>query len=307
MRNKHRFAAAILLVAASTPLLAQPGQSGMAFLKLGVTGRGIAMGDAMGAMVTGSAATYYNPAGLVFPAGEPPMSQLLFMHREWIQDTRTEFLGSSVSLGDDNAFGVAINSTTVSDIELRTRPGPPDGTFSARQFSFGLSYAHRLSGELRLGATAKFLYQKILTDEETGFAADVGAQWSTPLQNLSLGAAFSNLGSMNGLLGERTVLPAMLRLGPAYTIDMPADRLHAALAADLLHIFPEKRDYLNTGAELSFNGLFAARAGYQFGSAGRGLSLGVGIQYGVVILDYAFAKMSADLGDTHTISLGLNL
>ncbi|HXX65503.1 MAG TPA: PorV/PorQ family protein [Bacteroidota bacterium] len=307
MRYVIRFVVGISLVAACPSLRAQPGQSGMAFLKLGVTGRGIAMGDAMGADVTGSAATYYNPAGLLGPAGEPSSSQLVFMHREWIQDTRTEFLGSSIPLGEENAFGLALNSTTVSDIELRTRPGPADGTFSARQLSFGLSFSHRLGDDLRLGATGKFLYQKILTDEESGFAADLGAQWRTPLQNLTIGAAFSNLGSMSGILGEKTVLPSLMRLGPAYSIDLPSDQLHATVAADFLRIFPETRNYLDTGAEIVFNHLVAARAGYEFGSEGRGLSLGVGIQYGVILLDYAFSKLSADLGDTHTISLALNI
>ena len=51
----------------------------------------------------------------------------------------------------------------------------------------------------------------------------------------------------------------------------------------------------------------AARGGYQFGSDGRGLTLGVGISYGILVLDYAFAKISSDLGDAHTISLALNL
>jgi hypothetical protein len=37
------------------------------------------------------------------------------------------------------------------------------------------------------------------------------------------------------------------------------------------------------------------------------MTLGVGISYGMLVLDYAFAKISADLGDAHTISLALNL
>jgi hypothetical protein len=307
MRNITKALAGLLLIGGVPHLFAQPGQSGMAFLKLGVSGRGTAMADAGSALVTGAAATYYNPAGLIPGEATPAASQLMFMHREWIQDTRMEFLGTSIALGDDNALGASINSTTVSDIEIRTRPGPADGTFTSREFSVGLSFAHRFTPDLRIGVTGKFLYQKIFVDEGSGYAADLGAIWKSPVDSLTIGAALCNLGSMGALRSERTTLPSLLRVGPAYTLSVDQEQIEATFAADFVRIFPEKRNYLNTGAELRFNSLVAARGGYQFGSEGRGLTLGVGISYGVLVLDYAFAKISSDLGDAHTISLALNL
>ena len=297
---------ATLLFVVVTRTVAQPGSSGMAFLKLGVSGRGTAMADAGSAASSGAAATYYNPAGLVNTDGLVPSAQLMFMHREWIQDTRMEFLGSSVPLGLNDAFGVSINSTTVSDIEVRTRPGPPDGTFTSREVSAGLSYAHRFTGDLRAGITAKFLYQKIFVDEGSGFAADLGAIWNTPLDSLSIGAALSNLGSMGVLHSERTVLPSLLRIGPAYALNLNTDQLGATVALDFVRIFPEKRTYVNAGGELTLTRTVAVRGGYQFGSDGRGLTLGAGIAYGIVALDYAYARIASDLGDAHTISLSLN-
>ena len=41
----------------------------MAFLKLGVSSQGVAMGDAMSASAAGAAATYYNPAGMLVTGG----------------------------------------------------------------------------------------------------------------------------------------------------------------------------------------------------------------------------------------------
>ena len=307
MRNIARTITGLLLIGGVHQSFAQPGQSGMAFLKLGVSGRWTGMADAGSAIVSGAAATYYNPAGLVSVETPPSSSQLMFMHREWIQDTRMEYLGASISLGDDNALGAAINSTTVSDIEIRTRPGPADGTFTSREFSVGLSYAHRFSPDLRIGVTGKFLYQKIFVDEGSGYAADLGAIWRSPVDSLTIGAALCNLGSMGALRSEKTTLPSMLRVGPAYTFRVAQDQIVAAFAADYVRIFPEQRNYLNTGAELRFNSFVAARGGYQFGSEGRGLTLGVGVSYGALVLDYAFAKISSDLGDAHTISLAINL
>ena len=307
MRTLTKALAGLLLLICVSRLQGQPGQSGMAFLKLGVSGRGTAMADAGSAGVSGAAATYYNPAGLLPGGMSSAGSQIMFMHREWIQDTRMEFLGASVALGDDNAFGAAVNSTTVSDIEVRSRPGPADGTFSSRQFSLGMSFAHRFSPDLRVGVTGKFLYQKIFVDEGTGYAADLGAVWQSPFDSLSVGAALCNIGSMGALRTEKTTLPSLLRIGPAYTFCVSPERLETTVATDFVRILPEHRNYLNAGAEVKFNAIVAARGGYQFGSEGRGLALGVGIAYGQFALDYAYARISSDLGDAHTISLALNL
>ena len=286
---------------------AQAGSSGLAFLKLGVSGRGISMGDAMGAAVTGAAATYYNPAGILIPAEPGSTAQLLLMHKEWIQDTQTEFLGASVLLGQDNALGFSVNSTTTSDIEIRTRPGPPDGTFSARNYSVGLSFAHLATEDLRLGITGKFLYQKILIDQTSGFGIDIGGHYRTPVEHLSVGAVIANIGKMGALVTQQIKLPTSLRLGAAYNLGVVDTATVLTVAGDFVHILPDNRAYLDLGAECFFNRIIAARAGYQFGSEGRGFSAGVGIQYGIVSFDYAYAPLSFDLGNTHTFSLALNL
>ena len=107
-----------------TPARAQAGQAGLSFLKLGVSARGIAMADAMSATTEGPASLFYNPAGLV--RGDTTSAvELLFTHREWIEDTRVEFLAGKVPISDNQAVGLALTSTTVPDIELRTRPGDP--------------------------------------------------------------------------------------------------------------------------------------------------------------------------------------
>ena len=296
--------AALLLLNAAA--FGQAGKAGLAFLKLGVSGRGISMGDAMSASVSGGAATYYNPAGLLSEAAPGSTAQILLMHKEWIQDTQTDFLGTSVNLGESNAFGISVNSTTTSDIEIRTQPGPAEGTFTARNYAIGLSLAHRLSDDLLLGLTGKFLYQKILVDETHGYGVDIGALYRTPVENLSIGAVVANLGKMGALRTEDIVLPATLRLGGAYVASFADSSEVVTLAGDLDHVFPEGHAYPSAGAECVFNKIVAARAGYQFGSEGRGFSAGVGIQYGIIVFDYAYAPLTHDLGDTHTFSLALN-
>ncbi len=280
------------------------GSSGLTFLKLGVSGRSVAMGDAMAASVNGAAASHYNPAGLL-PREGAENAELLFMHKEWIQDTRTEFLGARVSISDPVALGFSVNTTTIADIELRTRPGPAEGTFTSRYLAVGVSGAYRVSESVSAGITTRLLYEKILVDDASGIGIDLGLQYATPLEGLSVGMVLANIGTMGDLRNESSRLPALLRGGGAFTL--PVTSLHGELllAADGLYIFPESRALLNAGAELSVEGIFMARAGYQAGSEGRGLSLGGGIRHGIFSLDYAFSRLNGDLGNGHTISLGI--
>ena len=304
------FALALLslgILALAPESRAQAGSSGLAFLKLGVAGRGVAMADAMAASTSGVSSLYYNPAGLLEQSAAGPSTRFMFTHKEWIQDTRLEFLGGTARLGENGGLGAYITSTSISDIEIRTVPGQPEGTFSASNMAIGLSYAHRLTETIRAGITVKYLYEKMLVDNASGFAVDLGVQTDTPLENLVIGAAVQNLGGMSPLREQSTALPAMARLGGAYSMEL-SEGLYSFLgAADGVYNFPENRASLNLGAEALFHHIAAVRVGYTFGSEARGISAGVGIMYGIFGLDYAYSPLSSDLGNAHTISIAVNL
>jgi hypothetical protein len=296
------FCCSILLVPSLAQ--AQAGKAGMSFLKLGVSGRGVAMGDAMSATVRGAAATYYNPAGL-FRSNSA--SEILFMHKEWIQDSRTEFLGAAVRLDDETALGFSVNTTTVTDIEVRTRPGPAEGTFSARNLSLGVSYARAFAPGLRAAVTAKFLYEKLFVDDATGVGFDAGVQMDDVIPSLSLGASVANIGGMSALRDEASTLPALGRAGAAYSFELREVTSKVCVAADIMHVFPEANTYINAGGEISYQGFATLRTGYQFGETGRGPTLGLGIRYGIAGFDYAFSRLANELGSGHTFSLSILL
>ena len=293
-----------LLLGAPGTTFGQAGSSGMAFLKLSPSASGAAMGDAAAGWVSGADAVFYNPAG-VFPADGK--AQLMIAHREWIQETRMEHLAASLPVGEATAVGFSISALAISDIEIRTRPGPAEGTFTARNISVAATYAQEFWKNLRFGATAKYLYEKILVDEAAGLAFDLGAQWDLGTPDISLGAALANLGSMGTLREERTSLPAYLRLGSASSFDFSDLHSAARIAADLQYIFPVSRAYLNIGGEFTYDETLSLRSGYQLGSGARGYTGGIGIRYGVLQIDYAYAPLTYDLGDAHTIGLLLRL
>jgi hypothetical protein len=195
----------------------------------------------------------------------------------------------------------------VSDIEIRTRPGPADGTFDSRGYAIGLSYSQRFSDAFTAGITGKFLYEKILIDDASGFAFDLGAQYHSPLPNLAFGAVIANIGSMSALRSESTTLPTLLRVGAGYDGLLESISSSFLLAADLTVNFPASQTLASFGGELEFHEAVAVRSGYVVGSEGRGFSAGVGVRHGILGFDYAYAPLSSELGTTHTFSLFVNL
>jgi hypothetical protein len=124
----------ILLLLTSTLLAQSAGNTGLSFLKFGFGARNIAMGDAGASASNDLSALYYNPSRLTLFE----MNEAMFMHSSWIQDVTSENFGIKW-----NMFGlpwaVGLNYTSVSDIEIRTRPGEPDTKFNANYFYGSLS------------------------------------------------------------------------------------------------------------------------------------------------------------------------
>lgn len=286
---------AFLLIPGS--LLGQVGSTGLSFLKLGVGGRALGMGEAYAAAAADPTAVYYNPAALI----RIPDPQVLLMHKEWIQDTKIEFLGAATSL-DNFSFGVGVNSTSIENIEARSLPGPPIGTFTARNAALGISAAYRLDSSLSVGATCKMLYEKILADAASGVAVDLGALYTTPW-NLRLALVLDNLGSMNELDQEASRLPTIFRVGGAYQIPIEDIGGGLILSSDIVSLSDENKTHLHLGAEVNYKQVFMIRTGYQTDYDSRDFSGGIGIHYGLVRLDYAFVPFKIDLGTAHTFSL----
>jgi len=287
----------LVLVLAAHGAVAQTGSTGLSFLKVGVGARALGMGEAYSAIAADPSAMYYNPAGLSLASN----SQLMLMHKEWIEGTKTEYIAANSSFGNVT-LGISANATSVNDIELRTIPGPPLSTFDARNSALGLSAAYAVDTSLSIGATVKYLYEKILIYDAAGLAFDLGALYRTAW-NLNIAIAMNNLGSMDALENESSKLPSLVRFGAAYTTEFPDFDGSLSLASDVVSFSAESKTHLHVGAELKYGKVLALRGGYQTGYDAKNFSGGVGLAYGMLRFDYAFVPFRYDLGTTHTFSL----
>ena len=129
------FVALIIVLMLPALVAAEDGSAGLAFLKLGVGARPIALGDAYTAVGGDVSSIYWNPAGMMAVEG----TDVGLMHAEWFQDIRYEFAGGVRSFGD-HAFGVSLVGLYMDDLERRDGPtSDPIGHFGV--FDFALTGA----------------------------------------------------------------------------------------------------------------------------------------------------------------------
>lgn len=297
MKSIYIFLMLIFLIQSVYP---QPGTTGLSFLKTGISPRAIAMGDVYPIEKADPAVVYYNPSFLSLTN----QTQIVFVHREWIKDTRTEFLGFSTML-DNFRFAFGVNSTSITDIPKRTTPGPSEGTFTSRNAALSFTTAY-LFNNLSFGISGKYLYEKILIDEASGYAFDLGLLYKD-LYGFNLGFSISNLGSMNRLRNESSTLPVISRVSVGRIIDVESFDVFIIPAADFVTITNEKKSHLHLGVEMTYKNTVSIRTGIRTGYEASFFTAGVGARYSIVAFDYAFAPFKYELGPTHSFSISIIL
>lgn len=282
---------------------AEAGSAGLAFLKVGVGARAVGMGEAFTAAADDAFALYWNPAGIADIDGV----DLGLMHAEWFQDVRLEYIGAVWGRTSD-AFGLSFSFNTTGEIERRDRPSAePLGTFDAHDLAWGFSYARRLGERWRAGGSFKALYEKIHLDDGWGWAVDAGVLYDTPIEGLTAGGGLRNLGPEMTLRDESFKLPMVVSLGLGYRPDrLQLESGGLLLGADLSKPVDNSLR-IHLGGEWHFQDMVALRSGYGIGYDERGLAAGLGLRQGRWTVDYAWVPYSSDLGDTHRISLGVDL
>lgn len=289
---------AVLSLCPGAAFAANPGETGLAFLKIGVGARAAAMGEAYVAVAQDATALYWNPAGIANTLGY----EFHASHNEWISDVRYEYVAGVRGM-KGHALGAHIGLLHMGELEGRDEFGAFTGHFRSYDLSAGLSYGRRMSRSIEVGVTAKVLYEKIQDYGATGFAFDGGVRYRTALKGLTLAATASNLGGQMKFIDESFLLPINARLGAVY-------RTRAILqgflvAADLK--FPNDTDARgHLGAELQLHEMFALRGGLKLGYDEEAGSVGFGVTYQTFGIDYAYSPFSdsSELGDVHRVSLG---
>ena len=304
------------------------------FLEIPVGAAAVGMGGAYVSVAHDASELYWN-VGAIAEIGK---FDLHLANMQWIGDTRFNYVGLVLPLGDFGTIGFSFTSLSMDDMVVRTVE-KPEGTgefFSAGDISLGISYARNLTDRFSLGITMKYIQETIWHMTAQGFAIDVGTLFRTDiLGGMVIGASISNFGTTMQLEGRDTRffirvdenkqgsndriptnieldswdLPLIFRLGLS-TNAIQNDTYRFTITVDAIH---PNNDYesLNIGGQFTFMEFFILRGGYNslFLTDGEGgLSLGVGVNSTMLFsetlvqFDYAFRDFGR-LQNVHMFSL----
>jgi hypothetical protein len=316
--------------------VSKTGTTAATFLEISVGAPAIGVGGAFVSLANDATALYWNPAGIATVPGP----DAIVSHTDWIADTKFDFGGIVLPVGNFGTLGFSLTSLTMADMPVTTVE-MPDGTgeyFSASDLAAGLSYARPLSDRFSVGFTAKFIQESIWHETADAFAVDVGTLFRTDLfGGMIIGASLSNFGTPMTLSGSDTRqfvqidptkpgtnsqipadiemnswdLPLRFQIGVSTNV-VENDTYRWTVAVDAIHP-NDNYESIDVGTEFALRDFIFIRGGYQslfLSQSEGGLSLGVGVTSGLVSsnstvkFDYAYRDYGR-LEGVHSFSLAL--
>jgi hypothetical protein len=286
-----------ITVLSITLLHSQGTSTGAGSLQLPFLADGAALAESHAAGRVGIGSMNVNPA-LLWGSSS---AEVRFTHSQWMADVRSQVLAAIIP-SSDVVVGIALTNTSIPDVQIRETPGAAIGSFAAHAFSARLTGALAISEELALGVTGKYLFEKIYVDQSTGFALDAGITYHSADLPVDVGAALTNIGSMNAFRSEDVQIPMALKIGIAREIDLLG--INANVFAAYSNELRISVSHVHAGIELDYSHALFLRAGYVSGYESRSVSAGLGVTYGFLRIDYSYIPFSY-LQDSHCISVGV--
>jgi long-subunit fatty acid transport protein len=300
MTNIKKTLIIALALGMQTGLGLAAGTSSAQFLKMGAGARAAGMGDAFTAIDNDATAAYWNPAGLA----SMESAQISVSHNSALVDTQYQTINAAIPVAK-NVMAASIYRMDHGSIEGYNVDNEKTGSFDAGSLAVGLTLSRKLSDNLLVGVSGKYVSESIESESAATFAGDVGVILKERLFNrFNFGFSMQNLGGKMTFVQEAESLPRTLRAGASTTF--LAGKL--LMSADIVK--PNDRGAsLHMGAEYKVNSLLNLRGGYQtvtgqeFDVDGlTNVTGGLGLNLNQLTFDYAFVPFG-ELGSMHRVSL----
>nr|PZN57578.1 MAG: hypothetical protein DIU61_01935 [Bacteroidota bacterium] len=203
------------------------------FLLISPDARHAGLGETGVASSPDANSAYWNPAKLVFIPSDYGGS---LSYTPWlgkiINDMSISYLTGFYKITQEQAVSLGLKYFDLGDI-IFTTDGRDGWNFNPREFAIELTYSRKLTEELSVGLTGKYVHSNLTGAYSTGgldarpgksVAADIGIYYTAEIQNsrgstLSLGANISNIGAKLTYSdnSNKDFLPTDLRVGGAFT------------------------------------------------------------------------------------------
>jgi hypothetical protein len=210
------------------------------FLAITPDARHAALGDAGVATSPDANSAYWNAGKLVF------YDKAFGFTGSWtpwlgkiVNDMSIFYLSGFYKINKEQAVNISMKYFDLGDITFNTGPNPPDiiGEFHPREFAFDATYSRKLTDNLGVGLSGRYIHSNLTgsfttngaADAKPGnsVAADVGIYYTKQLltaktSSISLGAQISNIGAKLSYTdnANKNFLPTTLRIGGAFRKDL---------------------------------------------------------------------------------------
>jgi len=303
---------ALLTVAAllsGTAFASGEGTSTAQFLKIGAGSKPAAMADAYTALADDIYSVYYNPAGLAWMDRPEFAGQLT----NYFQDSDYGFMAFALPIeGSDgtvrHTLGISVYSLKVNSIDRRTQDTDSNaGLFDATDMAYALSYGYRISKQLGIGVSGKYIRGQIDDVKASAFAADAGIRYQCEELPLSAAVMVKNIGTKMKYGQESDPLPSGVAVGLGYRfmddrLKIGVDavkyrdfRLYGAVGGDYTQEFMDK---LSGSLRAGYTSHNTDPGGF------NGFTFGAGMRYSKVGFDFAWVPFG-DLGNTFRYTLSV--
>jgi len=284
-------------------------QTGFQFLSVASDARATAMANAVNSLEFGSAALFFNPAGM---ANMPQFIDLSLSNNKWIADINHNTFSVAISpwRGKYGVVGVSVQTvdygelqgTVVADNSL----GYIDtGTFSPSAMAIGVGYARALSDRFAVGGQVRWVRQELgeatipetdttttrVDNRLTPFSFDFGTLYKTGFKSLTFGMSVRNFSQEIKYEEEGFQLPLVFTLGVSMNVlelmpfKGPQQALILSIDATHYRSHPEQ---LLFGLDYRLLNLVSLRGGYVVGNEEDNLTFGFGFSQFGIVFDYAY-------------------
>ncbi len=301
-------------------------QTGFQFLSVVSDARAAAMGEAMTTLQPGSAALFFNPAGMAGMDGQIDVSGSV---NTWIADIRHQAFAVAwkPAQGDYGVIGLSFQIVDYGDFYgTRVNEGNPlgyddTGIFTVKpSFALGLGYAKQLNDQFSVGGQVRWVQQdlgesmtssNIQTQYVSGtdssyrtadtvmvenklhpFVFDFGTQFKTGFKSLVFGMSVRNFSGEVKYASEGFQAPLVFTLGISMDVmDLTGtfgveQSLYLSVDASHHRDHPEQ---VKIGLEYQLMKLFSLRAGYASSANDEtDFTYGLGISKFGFTFDYAY-------------------
>lgn len=237
---------------------------------------------------------------------------------EWLQGTVVAGAQYSTPFKERSTYQVSAQLADYGKMKSTTSDGTETGTFRAKDFNIGVTYAYRLTDDISGGATGHLICSKYSYRQAIAVGADLGLQYSDPQDRFCIGLAAIGLGGQVKAF-EDTFEKLPFNLSAGITWKLEHAPLRFTVSADKLTRWNRSDFYSPDGSDLSMSDIvkrhIAVGADFlvsdniwiacgcnmqhraELAGTGRrgmtGINIGTGMELGKIIMGMSYGKYQA--------------